>query len=365
MAPAAVNRGAREASLRALSAGRLDGMGWVTEAWIERATDPAVFLPGCRSLIVLGLPARSPAPALPAGGGTRGRVARYAWGRDYHRVFEARLRRLARRLRDEFGCETRATVDYGPLLERPLAALAGAGWLGRSTMLLVPGAGPWLLLGVVATTLELEAGQPLRKSCGSCSRCVVACPTGALGTYGGGLDARLCISYHTIENRGPIPRALRSKFGDWVFGCDGCLDSCPVGAGRFEADAEFRPATADAAFPPLAELLALDQAAFVARFRGRAVSRARRDGLVRNACVALGNVGRAEDLGAVLSALADSSPLVRGHAAWALGRLVERGVVGADSARVALEIAGGAEADSSASEEIEAALASILPALVS
>lgn len=354
IAPARPVAGVREAGLAALKEGRLAGMAWMNEAWIERAADAQAFLPGARSLIVAGLPCHSPDPEPGPAGPTRGRVARYARGRDYHRVFEKRLRRIARTIREEFGEAARATVDYGPLLERPLAAAAGLGWIGKSTMLLVPGAGPWVLLGVVATTLDLEPGTPLRKTCGTCTRCITACPTGAIAPDGHTVDARLCISYHTIENRGAVPRELRAKFKDWVFGCDDCLDSCPVGANRWETYTEFAPATVDDARPVLRDLLALDEQGFAERHRGRAIMRAKRDGLVRNACIALGNVGTAEDLPALTGALADASALVRGHAAWAVGRIGGR--VGAAACKRTLEARLAVEQDPWVREELRFAL---------
>jgi epoxyqueuosine reductase len=355
IAPARPVAGVRQAGITALRDGRLAGMAWMNAAWIERAADPQAFLPGARSLIVAGLPCHSRDAEPDPAGPTRGRVARYARGRDYHRVFETRLRRIARTIRDEFGEKARATVDYGPLLERPLAAAAGLGWIGKSTMLLVPGAGPWVLLGVVATSLELEPGSPLKKTCGSCTRCIAACPTGAIGPDGHTVDARLCISYHTIENRGVVPRELRPKFKDWVFGCDDCLDSCPVGAKRWESYPEFAPGTVDDARPALSDLLALDDQGFGERYRGRAIMRAKRDGLVRNACIALGNVGTAEDLTALAGALADASPLVRGHAAWAVGRIGGRGAVPGWTDMLEARLA--VEQDPWVREEIETALA--------
>ena len=347
---------ARQAALRARGEGRLAGLNWMTEDWIERATDPVQFLAGARSVVMVGLPCHSNEPAAPSGDGpARGRIARYARGRDYHRVFESKLRRAARAIRDELRAGARATVDYGPLLERPLAALAGVGWQGKSTMLLVPGAGPWVMLGAIATTLELEPGEALRKSCGSCERCIAACPTGAISAGGGEVDARLCISYHTIENRGVIPLGLRGRMGDHVFGCDECLESCPVGAGTWECYREFEPATIEYARPVLRELLALDEEQFAGRYRGRAMMRAKRDGLVRNACIALGNVGDEGDFNALTGALDDASPLVRGHAAWAIGRLGRRtGARGWERALVARAIL---EKDAWVSEEIKLALA--------
>ncbi len=354
IAPATVLEGARAAALAARDGGRLEGMDWMSAEWLTRATDPRRFLPGAASVILCALPCHSPEPAMPGDSIARGRFARYARGRDYHRTFEKKLRRLAAAIRSEFEAQARPTVDYGPLLERPLAAVAGLGWQGKSTMLLVPGAGPWVMLGAVATTLALEPDPPLRKSCGSCTRCVVACPTGALGADGGLLDARLCISYHTIENRGVIPRDLRSRFGDWVFGCDECLDSCPVGASSFETHPDFTPPDIEASHPALRGLLELDEESFRARFRGRAIMRARRDGLVRNVCIAVGNVGTAGDVPALAAALKDSSPLVRGHAAWALGRLFLRTC--AEPARAALIVHQQSENDPYVLGEIAAAL---------
>ena len=363
IAAASVIEGARVAALAARAEGRLADLGWMTDEWLERSTDPGRFLQGARSVVVVALPYAGATLSAPeAGGPARGKVARYAAGRDYHRVFETKLRRLAATIRREFDAGARATVDYGPLLERPLAALAGLGWLGKSTMLLAPGFGPWVLLGAVATTLDLRPDEPLKKSCGSCTRCVVACPTGAIAPDGQVLDARLCISYHTIENRGPIPRELRAKFGAWVFGCDDCLESCPVGARSTVTYPDFDPADQEAAAPDLAGLLLLDEVAFAERFRGRAIMRAKRDGLLRNACIALGNVGAASDVDALCGALADSAALVRGHAAWGLGRLAGRlggGCVVA--ARVALEIRLMMEHDPWAREEIEAALSDLSP----
>ena len=333
IAPAQEMTEARKAARDALASGRLAEMSWMTDEWIERSTRPEAFLKGARSIVVVGLPNHSEEAMRPDDGVSRGKVARYARGRDYHRVFESKLRRVARRIREDFGADARATVDYGPLLERPYAELAGLAWLGKSSMALVPGFGPWVMLGAVATTLELEPDVPLKKSCGSCSRCIVACPTGAIAPDGRVVDSRLCISYHTIENRGVIPRELRSKFGDWVFGCDACLDSCPVGADRFESHPDFVPAGTDDAFPSLAELLDLDEAAFRERFRGKAITRAKRDGMARNACIALGNVGAAADLATAVRALGDGAALVRGHAAWAVSRLSNRHNLRAEARR--------------------------------
>ena len=353
VAPAAALPQARIAATTALDSGYLDGMDWITAAWLSRSTDATQFLPGARSVILVALPCHSPDPVPPGDGVTRGRIARYARGRDYHRVFEKALRRVAKQIRQEFDAGARPTVDYGPLLERSYAATAGLGWLGKSTMLLVPGLGPWVLLGAIATTVDLPPDAPLLKSCGSCVRCIVACPTGAIDSRGNVLDARRCISYHTIENRGPIPRELRARFGDWIFGCDLCLDACPVGRSRFDTHPDFTPSNIEAAFPVLRDLLLLDDDAFSAMFRGRPIMRAKRDGLLRNVCVALGNVGTLDDVPALERALADRSPLVRGHAAWALSNLAGR-LGNPDAVRARL--ANHVDADAFVRDEVAAAL---------
>ena len=355
-APATVLGESRATAQSRLGAGHLAEMSWMTGEWLDRSTDPAAFLAGARTVVLVALPCHSDDPGDDGSRRSRGRVAKYARGRDYHRVFETKLRRIARSIRREFGASARATVDYGPLLERPYAAAAGMGWLGKSTMLLVPGLGPWVLLGAIVTSLELATDEPIRKSCGSCTRCVVACPTGALGSDGNVLDARLCISYHTIENRGPIPRELRAKFGDWVFGCDECLDSCPVGARTNDTHPDFVPQTLEDARPDLVALLALDEAAFRERFRGRAIMRAKRDGLVRNACVALGNVGAAMDLPALEAALNDPSPLVRGHAAWAVSALIRRSNLDPVEGTTGLEARLEVESDEMVRLELQLAL---------
>ncbi|NUN51396.1 MAG: tRNA epoxyqueuosine(34) reductase QueG [Planctomycetaceae bacterium] len=320
-APAGEMPGPREAALAAFREGRLAEMAWMTPEWLVHATNPGAFLPGARTVIVLALPCHAPDPISPHPSSltaSRGRVARYARGRDYHRVFEKKLRRIARTLRDELGAAARATVDYGPLLERPLAVLAGAGWQGKSAMLLVPGFGPWVMLGAIATDLEVEPGASLRKSCGSCTRCLAACPTGALSPAGHVLDSRLCISYHTIENRGPIPHALRPKFGDWIFGCDVCQEVCPWNRfARKASDADLRPRalTLD---PDLLALAALTEVAWREAFRGSAVLRAGFPGFRRNLAVALGNTRDPRALPALRDLAASGDPLVEEHARWGI-----------------------------------------------
>jgi epoxyqueuosine reductase len=340
----------REVIAARVERGSYEGLPWFTVERAGRSTDPVRTLSGARSMVTLAAPYRAVLEVDPdaLGDEPRGRVARYAWGRDYHRALEKPLKRLAAWLAEQRpGTASRVMVDYGPLAERAYAARGGLGWFGKSTNLLTPQAGSWVLLADLITTAELEPDAPLRKSCGACTRCVSACPTGAIiGPYD--MDNRLCISFQTIEQRGPIPRPLRPLHGNWLFGCDVCQDACPVPS-RTDALAEFTPASVDAVAPPLIPLLTLSGAEFHARFAGRPLIRAKRDGLLRNACVALGNSGDDRAVPALSAALIDDpSPLVRGHAAWALGRLGARDVL--DSAR-------HEEPDAYVREEVDAALA--------
>lgn len=313
-----------DAANNAFQKGALTGLHWMDAAWIARASQPTAFLENASSVILAGIPAHAPDPVLDQEDVTRGRIARYARGRDYHRIFEKKLRRIVKNIRSDFSAEARSTVDYGPLLERSFATRSGLGWLGKSTMLLAPGFGPWVLLGAVVTSLPLEPDDALKKSCGSCTRCIEACPTGAIAGDGGVLDSRLCISYHTIENRGPIPYDLREKFNDWIFGCDICLDACPVGSEVEAAHPDTVPISVETALPMLIPLLSLDAQSFKERFRGSAILRATRDGFLRNVCVALGNVGTVQDLESLEVALKDNAPLVRGHAVWAIANIILR-----------------------------------------
>src|SRR5262245_44691746 len=297
----------------------------------DKRVDPQRVLPGARSVVVCALGYFQG----PGAGGPPG-VARYAWGDDYHAVIEPRLEALADAISGLApGATTRVYVDTGPLLERDLAARAGLGWIGKNTLLLHPRLGSFFFIGTVLTTAELEADTPLPDRCGSCRRCLDACPTDAfVEPYV--LDSRRCIAYLTIEHRGTIPAELRPGIGAWTFGCDVCQDVCPW---NHRAPATAEPAFAARRHPPLTELLALDEAAYTERFRGSPLKRARRAGLARNAAVALGNGGRAEDLPPLAEALGHADPTVRGHAAWALGR------IGGEGAHAALLDARDGEAD--------------------
>ena len=414
----------REAALERIRDGRMDGLPWYTESRVMRGTSPSELLPGARSVICLGLSywgsEESEPPSTSSGrtdggsgrrdgsngrkdgrngrkdggtglrdesggrkdgrGGLRGldshlrgsggnegaagRVARYAWVRDYHRVMKRRMREFVRSVEQELGAEIAARwyVDDGPMLDRAAANRAGLGWFGKNTNILTPEFGSWVFLGQIITDLELEADAPLKKSCGSCVRCIDDCPTGALvAPYV--LDNARCISYLTIENRGPIPRELRPMMGDWVFGCDICQDVCPV-------NRKAREASQPIAFPVarersgrvstgtqsgglaslgLVDLLRMSDEDFLARFAGTSIMRAKRQGMQRNACVALGNLGDRAAVPALSDALCNGEPLVRGHAAWALGR------IGGEAASRALSQAATDESDPEVLEEIATA----------
>jgi epoxyqueuosine reductase len=254
-------------------------------------------------------------------GPASGEIARYARFSDYHEVLGGRLKELAAFV-NALGGGTRSLwyVDTGPLLERDLAQRAGLGFIGKHTNLISRKLGNWIFLAEIITTLELEADAPEKNRCGSCVRCIEACPTAAI-TAPFQLDARRCISYLTIELKGSIPEELRPLIGRRIYGCDDCLAVCPWN--RFARQGammrpHYRP---DLAAPDLIELLSLDQAAFERRFAGTPIRRAKRRGLLRNVCVALGNIGDESALPALERAAADAEPLVAEHARWAIGRI--------------------------------------------
>ena len=306
--------------------------GWIERgaagemAWMERGAEkrcnPQLVLEGARSVVVLSMNYFQGSETAPLPSPPRGRIARYAWGDDYHDLIESKLRRLDDYLRTRGGTQ-KCYVDTGPVLERDFAAEAGAGWHGKSTMLVDQRLGTWFFLAEILTTLELPPDERQPARCGTCTRCITACPTGAI-TDAHQLDARRCISYLTIELKGSIPIALRPLIGDRIYGCDTCLDVCPwnrFAAVSREAAFAARPATTAM---QLRDYLALDDAGFRALFRGSPIKRIKRRGFLRNVCVALGNVGAADDLPALERAAADPEPLIAEHAAWAIGRISER-----------------------------------------
>ncbi len=339
------------AFVRWLARGDFAGMAYL-ERRLEARLHPATVLEGARSALCVALQYHPLAGQGEPAGDLWPRVARYARGRDYHEVMGERLRALAARIAAALpGIQSRPYVDTGPVLERDLAARAGLGVVGKNTNLLHRQAGSWFLLGELFLTADLSPDAPVADLCGHCTRCLDACPTGALPQpYR--LDSRRCISYWTIEHRGDLPPAARDLVGDWVFGCDVCQEVCPYNT---------RPAAADhpeLGLPPeraaldLVALLRLDRESYVARFRGSPMKRVKQEGLQRNAAVAMGNRRDRRYVPALAEALAqDPSSTVRAHAAWALGRL------GGPAADQALAAALPGEADAQVRAEITAALA--------
>ena len=330
--------------------GYMDGIPWFTQERVERASDPQALLPGARSIIAVALSYLPPEEEALPNGKLTGKVARYARWTDYHKVMKDKLHNLASALPQRVGrpVRTRVFVDDSPLLERAVAQRAGLGWFGKNTNILTSTQGSWVFLGSVITDLELEPDEPLKKSCGDCVRCIPACPTGAIvASYV--IDAPRCISYLTIECRGPIPKDLRPLVGDWVFRCDVCQEVCPVNQDVPGAAMPDLKRTGFSALE-LVPLLTMTQDEFAARFHNTPIKRAKRVGLQRNACVALGNIGDQRAVPALGDALLEGEPLVRGHAAWALGRLA-----GPESVRM-LEEALGPEIDADVHNEIETAL---------
>ena len=391
-----------------LAGGNAGAMEYLTRHAPLKA-DPRRVLAEARSLLLVSFNYRPPhAAPLP---GLRGQVARYARGADYHEVLRTRLERLAAAIAEEAGhpVQARPFVDTAPVMEREWAARAGLGWIGKHANLIHWQHGSWLFLGGLLLDLALEPDDPAataqggrsggirardessrtppsgtvssgtapsgtatldglraQESCGACRICLDACPTGAI-VADKTVDARLCIAYLTIELKGPVPPALRQQLGSWVFGCDVCQDVCPWNRGAPETREPAFAGTSERAWPDLIELLTLDEAGFRARFGRTALSRTRRQGLARNAALALGNrlaeaeaggtpvspAERSAAAGALRTALADAKPVVRGAAAWALAR------AGLTEARDALADAQACETDADTRAELSAALAAL------
>jgi len=313
-----------------LAEGRHGDMGWMEERAAQRAS-PRGLWPEAKSVIALAM---SYAPALDplalAGARERGRISAYAQGTDYHKTVKKGLKALGRWLHDRFGGELKVFVDTAPVMEKPLAAAAGIGWQGKHTNLLSRDHGNWLFLGIVYTTLELQPDEPASLHCGSCTACIDACPTGAI-TGPHRIDARRCISYLTIEHHGPIPLEFREAIGNRIYGCDDCLAVCPWNrfADSAAANRAFLP-RAELAAPALADLLALDDAAFRQMFAGSPIKRIGRNRFIRNCLIAAGNSDEGGLLDKVRPHLGDPDPVVADAAGWALHRLAgEEGQAGA------------------------------------
>lgn len=320
-----------------LAKGFHGGMGYLERNAAKRVA-PELVLAGVRSVVSLavsyhreassGLSA-SPQPcssAAPCSSGPVGIIARYARHADYHDVIGERLARLTAEINRLAGNVPSALwyVDTGPILERDLAQRAGVGFVGKHTGLISRSLGNWFLLAEILTTLPLEADSPEKNRCGSCTRCLTACPTEAI-VAPFQLDARRCISYLTIENKGPIPVEFRSRMGARIFGCDDCLAACPWNRFAREGRLMREQQSADLDQPQLIELLRLNDSEFKSRFANTPILRAKRRGLLRNVCVALGNVGEPNALADLQRAVNDPEPLIAEHASWAVEQISARG----------------------------------------
>ena len=355
-----------------IAQGLMDGLPWFTAERAEVSCHPDALLPGAQSIITLAMCYLSEQPGETSDSVPRGRISRYAWGDDYHEVIKARLEQFTAWLREyarkeiSNDVETRLFVDTGRMVDRAVAQRAGLGWYGKNTNILTKGWGSWVFLAEIVTNLPLQTDTPLKTSCGNCEICLHACPTQALpAPYV--LDNTRCISFLTIELRGSIPLELRPLMGNLIFGCDICQEVCPVNivAERrlglrntpktvsMEPHKAFRPRAPVGSSPELIPILSLTEEQFRERFRHSPIRRTKRRGLLRNVCVALGNIGDQQAVPALLGALRDHESLVRGHAAWALGR------IGGEEAKQALQLALSAEEDQEVQQEIRCALADI------
>jgi len=342
------------------------GLAGSMEGWLRKhlplRARPDSLLEGARSVVMLATDYVSGDGDARRSDPDRGQLARYALGDDYHDLLRQRLNALGAWLEQRVpGCRCRGVVDSAPLSERELAARAGLGWFGKNTMLIDPRAGSYFFLSALLTTLDLPPDQPIEVDhCGSCTACLDACPTGALPEPRL-LDASRCLSALTIEDRGPVPSELRSGFGNWVFGCDICQEVCPWN--------RHAPGTAEPALQPsadggtlsLVDLLALDAAGFRERFRGTPLLRAKRQGLLRSAAIALGNhpdpeQAAAGSLGLLQQRLVDDEPVIRGAVAWTLGQWRRRSPRLAAEIETALRGRLDVEADTAVRDELEAAL---------
>jgi epoxyqueuosine reductase len=332
-----------------VSKGYAGEMGYL-ERNLDRRADPKVLVPGAQSIVCVGLNYLPPGLEADSDGPT-GQISCYARGDDYHDLMKSKLFELLEGIRVlDPQVEGRVYVDTGPVLEREYASRAGLGWFGKHTNLIQKRAGSWFFIGELIITTDLVPDPPAVDHCGTCTRCIDACPTDAiLEPYV--LDSNRCISYLTIELKGPIPKDLREGMGDWVYGCDVCQDVCPWNVKQAEPTAvqEFA-ARPGADRPDLRGLLALDQSAFSQRFRKSPIKRTKRRGLLRNAAVALGNIGDSSDVEALSGALIDDEALIRQHAAWALGR------IGGETAKGKLQEQLRLETDPDVQDEIEHAI---------
>ncbi|GCE11316.1 tRNA epoxyqueuosine(34) reductase QueG [Tengunoibacter tsumagoiensis] len=385
-------REANQAIKDRVSRGYFAGLPWFSAERADVSCDPTALLPEAQSIIALGMCYLTEQPD--EGGPLQGRISRYAWGEDYHDLIKPKLQQFTTWINEAVQerpgelpgerLETRLFVDTGRMVDRAVAQRAGLGWYGKNTNILTKGWGSWVFLAEIVTNLPLIPDEPLKSNCGNCEICLHACPTGAL-PHPYELDSTRCISFLTIELKGSIPIELRPLMGNLIFGCDICQEVCPVNqvAERrlglrdeqgapliglttikrrstdkpaFQGRTEFQTRPPIGTTPELIPLLALTEEEFRLRFRHSPIKRTKRRGFLRNVCVALGNSGDRSAVPALRLALQDEEPLIRGHAAWALGRL------GGDEALQALQAAMAQEADQEVRQEVRYAL-SLLNAL--
>jgi epoxyqueuosine reductase len=320
--------------------------------------NPHELVPWAVSVVSVGMNYYTPFKRPAAAEESTGWISRYAWGDDYHGIVTQRLDSLLDLIRELYGTavQGKAFVDSGPVLERDHAGTAGIGWIGKNTHLISPRKGSWFFLGELFLSIPLNYDRPMRDRCGSCDLCLKACPTAAfVGPYV--LDARRCISYLTIELKGWMPRHLRPLIGNHIFGCDICQEVCPYNVkARPSQESRFAPRQGLYA-PELIPLLSIGPGEFRARFRGSPILRAKRRGFLRNVAVALGNLRSLEAVSALIGALDDEEPLIRGHAAWALGRIGSRGAVEALERRLRVE--GDSEVGGEIAEALNDAASSL------
>ena len=308
--------------------GHTEGMDWFSRERASVAAAPRTLHPTVQAIVSVGIPYYRSDIEPPQDGIKRGRIARYAWGLDYHDTLKSRMHALLAAIEQRIGrsLDARLLVDTARIVDRAIAQRSGLGWFGKHSNIIVPGHSSFVMLGELLLDLEVEPDQPIERNCGRCTICVERCPTNAIvAPYT--VHSPRCISFQTIEQRGAIPAELRGRMGSWVFGCDVCQDVCPyTGAAKSVYDAAFEPRTVENAFPSLEWLLTMSDDEFRATYRGTAVTRAKRRGLARNAAIAIGNIGDAEDFRVLASVVqTHDEPLVRAHAAWAMGKVGDRG----------------------------------------
>ena len=341
-----------KAAIKRINDGHMEGYHWYTKERVRKMNRPQLLLDNARSVISLATSYLTTDPD--TGTFKNGRVARYAWGDDYHKVLKSKLKEFCIKLQDISGRDisTRIFVDDGPMNDRAAARRSGVGWFGKNTNILTPTHGSWVFLSQVITDLYLKPDNPLKKTCGNCVKCIDDCPTGAIvAPYV--IDNEKCISYLTIELRGVIPRKLRTLMGDWIFGCDICQDVCPVNKKALKSNLDAFQQRPGFSTPDLVEILNMDQAEFSRKYKDSPIKRTKLVGLKRNACVALGNNGDPNAITALSIALKTPESLVRIHAAWALGR------IGGEKSLAVLKEALQFEEDQDTLDEIQMSIGEI------